>query len=369
MFSDKMRFIPSNKIPMMQLKISETGEAMDNQIRLGSYELWFKQIIVEIDSIRKMMEDKVVDDAKKLCIVSRLNRINLILKLLIDQVVVLETMTPLDFMEFRDYLQMASGFQSHQFRLIENKIGVRNDLRIKLNQTDYTEAFEDKNIQNGVKKSEQEMSLFQHIEKWLERTPGLEEDGFNFWAKFKNSVECKMRDEVARIEQLENKTLRETLHISVKKNKQLFDTLFDEKQYSGLQTRGERRFSHKAFQGALMIAMYRDEPRFHQPYKILELLMDIDANITKWRYNHVLMVQRMIGSANIGTGGSSGYQYLRSTLSDRYKVFLDLFNLSTYLIPRAYMPPLTRKMKWRLSIMKHDLEDDELDFDDCEDDS
>lgn len=57
------------------------------------------------------------------------------------------------------------------------------------------------------------------------------------------------------------------------------------------------------------------------------------------------MVQRMIGSQQLGTGGSSGYQYLKSTLSDRYKVFLDLFNLSTFLIPREYLPPLDFEMK------------------------
>lgn len=62
------------------------------------------------------------------------------------------------------------------------------------------------------------------------------------------------------------------------------------------------------------------------------------------------MVQRMIGSSALGTGGSSGYQYLRSTLSDRYKVFVDLFNLSTFLIPRDMIPPLTNKMKSHLCL-------------------
>merc|ERR1712241_1437310 len=53
----------------------------------------------------------------------------------------------------------------------------------------------------------------------------------------------------------------------------------------------------------------------------------------------------------VGTGGSSGYHYLRSTVSDRYKVFLDLFNLSTFIIPRSYFPPLTSRMKRRLSTL------------------
>ncbi|UYV75980.1 ARHGEF17 [Cordylochernes scorpioides] len=79
---------------------------------------------------------------------------------------------------------------------------------------------------------------------------------------------------------------------------------------------GERRFSHKALQGAMMISLYRDEPRFHQPYCLITLLMDMDSLITKWRTNHIQMVLRMLGSQQMGTAGSSGYQYLRSTLSD-----------------------------------------------------
>lgn len=63
------------------------------------------------------------------------------------------------------------------------------------------------------------------------------------------------------------------------------------------------------------------------------------------------MVQRMIGSQQFGTGGSSGYHYLRSTLSDRYKVFLDLFNMSTFLIPRSCIPKLTSDMRRKLSMV------------------
>ena len=62
--------------------------------------------------------------------------------------------------------------------------------------------------------------------------------------------------------------------------------------------------------------------------------------------NHVMLVQRMLGSSQLGTGGSSGYQYLRSTLSERYKVFIDLFNMSTFLIPRHLIPGLTPQVNW-----------------------
>jgi len=152
-----------------------------------------------------------------------------------------------------------------------------------------------------------------------------------------------------------------------KKQKETFDSILDAKQYEKIREKGERRFTHLAFQGAMMIHLYREEPRFHQPFQILTLLMDIDSLFTKWRYNHVMMVQRMIGS-KVGTGGSSGYQYLRATVSDRYKVFLDLFNLSTFLIPRRYLPPLSVRMKRRLSLMQSTDSHVEDDNENCQSD-
>lgn len=166
------------------------------------------------------------------------------------------------------------------------------------------------------------------------------------------------------------------IYQDVARRKEVFSSIFEKNVHDALVSRGERRFSYKALQGAIMITFYRDEPRFSQPHQLLTLLMDIDSLITKWRCkiltfsffqilrliiglyiflffknidNHVIMVQRMIGSQQLGTGGSSGYQYLRSTLSDRYKVFLDLFNLSTFLIPRDVIPPLNRDMKTKLA--------------------
>ena len=54
------------------------------------------------------------------------------------------------------------------------------------------------------------------------------------------------------------------------------------------------------------------------------------------------MVQRMLGS-RMGTGGSSGYRYLKETTSDAYKVFADLFNLSTFLVPSHVLPELSQR--------------------------
>ena len=117
------------------------------------------------------------------------------MQLLVDQVPILETMTPLDFMDFREYLSPASGFQSLQFRLLENKLGIKTEHRVKYNQK-YTEVFgNDPCAIERLIKSESEPSLSDLVQKWLERTPGLEMDGFNFWGKFKESVEKLLEDQ------------------------------------------------------------------------------------------------------------------------------------------------------------------------------
>jgi len=314
-----------------------------------AYELWFKQIIYELDSIRQLFDAEMIEESRTLDILKRLNRIVLILKLLVDQVPILETMTPLDFMDFRNYLSTASGFQSLQFRMIENKLGIKPEHRVKYNKTLSETLGANQATLRQLELSLKEPSLSDLVQNWLERTPGLEADGFNFWEKFQKSVDELLIDQENKAKEEEDENYRNYRLMDIVKRREVYKSIFDQNVHDALVSRGERRFTYKALQGAIMITLYRDEPRFSQPHQILTLLMDIDSFITKWRYNHVIMVQRMIGSQQLGTGGSSGYQYLKSTLSDRYKVFLDLFNLSTFLIPRENIPSLTKHMQSKLN--------------------
>jgi len=310
-----------------------------------AYELWFKQVIFEIDSIREWFIKDSVKEIGMLEVIKRLQRVVMIVKLLVDQVLILETMTPLDFMDFRDFLSSASGFQSLQFRLLENKLGIKAEYRVRYNQSNYQRVYESKPQElAALRASEEEPSLSDLVQQWLERTPGLS-DSFNFAQRYKNTIEKVLEDSMNQIKEETNTTMKTHLLTNYRKKKEQFDSIFEPEIHSALVKRGERRFTHKALLGALMISMYSEEPRFHQPHQLLMALMDIDSLITKWRYNHVMLVQRMLGSSQLGTGGSSGYQYLRSTLSERYKVFIDLFNMSTFLVPRHLIPPLTDEMK------------------------
>ncbi|XP_077104046.1 tryptophan 2,3-dioxygenase A [Siphateles boraxobius] len=304
-----------------------------------AYELWFKQILWELDSVREIfISGHVRDERNMLKVNTRIQRVVMIFRLLLDQFSVLETMTALDFYDFREYLAPASGFQSLQFRLLENKIGVPQNQRVPYNRRHYRDNFRDQENELLIH-SEQEPTLLQLVEQWLERTPGLEEDGFHFWGKLEANIFEGLRREKENIELNPASEMKEEMMAELIKQRDIFLSLFDERRHDHLLSTGQRRLSYKALQGALMIYFYREEPRFQVPFQLLTSLMDIDTLMTKWRYNHVCMVHRMIGSKG-GTGGSSGYQYLRSTVSDRYKVFVDLFNLATFLVPREWVPKL-----------------------------
>ena len=80
-----------------------------------------------------------------------------------------------------------------------------------------------------------------------------------------------------------NEAKRATLEEGLKKRQELFGSITDRRIHDSLVARGERRLTHRALQGALMISFYREEPRFCQPYQLLNLLMDVDSLMTKWR--------------------------------------------------------------------------------------
>lgn len=311
------------------------------------FELWFKQIIYEFESVRAIFAQDYIDEKQIGIAVSRLQRVTEIQKLLIEQIRVLETMTPLDFLDFRDLLYPASGFQSYQFRLIENVMGLRPEQRILYNKEAYYASLRPEH-QELIKRSEREPSLFDLVEKWLERTPFLDFQGFNFWDHYRSAVEKILESDRRRILS-DPLTSDEEKHRQLKElssNEENFTALLDEQRHNELVRQGKRQLSHKAMQAALLIQLYRDEPILHLPFRLLTTLVEIDEGFTTWRYRHAIMAHRMIGT-KIGTGGSTGYSYLKATV-DRYKVFADLFNLSTFLIPRSALPSLPEQVRKNL---------------------
>ena len=208
-----------------------------------AYELWFKQILHEADELCVRLSANRITDAQK-----TLKRINTILKVLVHQVDILETMTALEFLTFRNYLESASGFQSTQFRELEFALGLKDPVALKR-----TDADSDERVK---------------LEKRY-NSPTL----WDVFIRYLKNNSYDIPDEIIN----RNFTNR------VEPNKQLQTILID---------------------------IYKTSPIIAQ---FCELLLDFDEGLQEWRYRHVQMVQRTIGS-KIGTGGSAGAEYLKSTL-------------------------------------------------------
>ena len=318
-----------------------------------TYELWFKEILHELDAVLSVMGQSAVPERELGTVLHYLERIGGIEKVLVEQIGVLETMTPLDFLEFRDLLAPSSGFQSVQFRHIENKLGLKRTQRLTYNAMPY-ESTLPSSSQHQVRAMEGKLDLFTLIEQWLGRMPFLRFQDYDFWQSYRRNVEAMLQKDRAAIEhnQLMSAEAKAIQLAELDKTRESFDTVFEAARYQALLDGGQRRLSYPAFISALMIHLYRDEPMFHTPFRILTEVVEIDENLSLWRYRHALMVNRMIGT-KIGTGGSSGQDYLRRTV-DAHRIFADFFNLSTYLVPRSLLPPLPPELQRELGFRWHE---------------
>jgi tryptophan 2,3-dioxygenase len=312
------------------------------------YELWFKQILHELRSIATMFSGKTVDEKDLSKVVARLERITKIQAILVDQLGVMETMTPMDFLEFRDLLVPASGFQSVQFREVEVLMGLRTNNRKEVDRDYFLGRLNDED-KKRILEIEKSPSLLELTESWLERIPFTKGANFNFWDEYEKQID-EMLNEDERIIQENHATLdSRSMAIQLENlnaTRQTFASLLKEESHLELVKLGRRNLSRTATMNALFILLYREEPILHLPYKFLTTLMDIDELFTTWRYRHSLMAQRMLGT-KIGTGGSSGHHYLKMA-AENNRVYQDLFNLSTFLIPTSKLPKLPNELKIKL---------------------
>lgn len=312
-----------------------------------AYELWFRQILFEMDRVQGIFARPAVDDRDISVAVSGLGRIHEILKLLVHQVDILETMTPLDFLDFRDFLYPASGFQSAQFRRIETRLGLRRADRLPFDHASYDARLEGADREAALA-AEAAPSLSDQVEAWLARTPFVDFGGYHFREAYREAVSRALRADLALVQAQEGRGSTRAADIDrLSQAMSQFEALFDTEAHGRQHAAGHWRFGQKALQAALFIALYRDEPMLQLPFRLLGLLMDIDETMTTWRYRHALMVQRMIGM-KVGTGGSSGHDYLRAT-AEQHRVFRDLFALSTFLVPRSALPPLPEPLRRAMS--------------------
>jgi tryptophan 2,3-dioxygenase len=222
------------------------------------YELWFKEILHELDYLERLLFRN--DGARAQ---HTLKRVLTILKVMVAQLDILETMTPLEFLSFRDRLESGSGFQSHQFRELEFTLGWKDP-------------------------------------KALERYPAGSEA--------RSSLERR----------LAARTLWDAfLHYLAANNVAV--------PQGDLERDVTRRVEPSSGLRPVLIQVYRTQPSL---VELCERLVDLDEGFMEWRYRHVKMVQRTIGTRG-GTGGSEGAEYLVTTLHQ--PLFPDLWTIRSEL--------------------------------------
>lgn len=294
-----------------------------------TYELWFKQILHELNIVRSVFKQPNISNNSPdvYNCVHRLKRVSNILQIAVSQMSVMETMTPLDFLDFRDLLRPASGFQSIQFKILEAALGLSFDDRHGKGY--YTSQLKPEDVER-VKKAESEESLLSLVNKWLLRMPFITdssywEDTTSFWQQYRDAYASSLME-------------------GEKQNLQLFDELFINGKSEG------RKLSLESNRNALFIMLYRDYPLLHLPYELLSILLEIDEQLSMWRYRHIHMVQRTIGK-RVGTGGSTGAQYLRGAADSHY-IFKEFSELTSFLLPRHSLPKLPANLVSDLSFIK-----------------
>ena len=230
-----------------------------------AYELWFKQILHEIDAAISLMQEDRAGEAT-----SALRRVVEIEKLLVAQIHILETMSPVRFLGFRDELNPASGFQSMQFREIEFSSGLKDAAILREFAHD---DFAHRRLESRLKAPSLADAFFALLCQHGFDAPGSDARG---------------------------------------------DAPSDEE---------ERRSNHGKRQRAVVEILTHPE-RFFQETLLEEALLEHDECFSLWRSHHIKMVERMVGTKR-GTGGSEGVVYLRSTLDKKF--FPELWEARTYL--------------------------------------
>ena len=262
-----------------------------------NFELWFKLVINELTCTRNILSSDYVEETKLPQAVHHMERVIETFKLMAQQWRVMETLEPQDFLNFRDELGTASGFESFQMREMESLMGSK---------------WIDGKL---VGKPEDNNSLYDVTCDWLERTP------------IQGSIYSSTNDE---------KIVDDFIADYLSAHKKLYpDTNKDAVNFFEGESSLRRRRA-----GLVFIESYRNLPLLAWPRKLISTLIELEQSMILWRTSHARMVERMIGR-RIGTGGSSGVDYLDMTT--KYRVFVDMWSVRSILIKKEALPELKNK--------------------------
>ncbi len=314
------------------------------------FELWFKLVLRELRLARDRLGEPKVPEETVPWVVHHLRRVGTIFELAIDQFRVMETLTPQDFLAFRDKLVPASGFQSYQMREIELLLGLSDTQRHSEGGGDPLAPIRRLAAASpggakawaAIERAQAEPSLRATLHAWLYRTPidGSHPDDPGDDARVVAFLEAYL-------------AAQHTLHARQSRDfapKQGHETAHLTAQF-GAAEEAARRFLfaedvedaaarpqvRRTRAGLLFIESYRELPLLAWPRLLIDTIVELEELMVLWRTRHARMVERTIGR-RMGTGGSSGVDYLDATA--KYRIFTELWAVRTLLLPREALPPL-----------------------------
>ena len=316
-----------------------------------AYELWFKLVLRSVRLARNHLDQPRVDEETIPHVVHHLRRINTILRLGVSQFEVVETLTPQGFLDFRDKLVPASGFQSFQMRELEILMGLEDADRLTYGKVDPIRHIDEtahdtpagRLAKERVAQARTERSMLTVLNDWLYRTPiqgstPADEGDDAVVSAFIEDYLAKMEENFdGNLERLVN-----ALDVSdPEAMEERFDTLRKAARaflHAETIDEAQRDRVRRIRAAALFIESYRELPLLSWPRLLLDLVVELEEQMVLWRHRHARMVERLIGR-RVGTGGSQGVEYLDQT--GAYRVFRDLWAIRTVLLPKRMLPELS----------------------------
>ncbi len=312
------------------------------------FELWFKLILRELRLARDKMAAPWVQEETIPYVVHHLRRVHEIFRVAVEQFRVMETLTPQDFLAFRSKLGTASGFQSLQMRQIEAIMGLQeaqrtawghSDPLTSLPATAKSQPGSQTNIET-LRQTRQEITLRQALQTWLYRTPiqGSRPTEAGDTAVVEEFLQAYLHaQEQQQVEQIEPLVAdggdAEAIRAQFAASRRTAQAFL----YGEDVSASDRPRMRRIRAALLFIESYRELPLLAWPRLLLDTVVEMEELFILWRTRHARMVERVIGR-RIGTGGSSGVDYLDETT--RYRIFPDLWAVRTFLLPRAVLPSL-----------------------------
>lgn len=320
-------------------------------------ELWFKLALAELRHARDHLAEPRVPEEKISYVVHHLRRVNSVLRLVVSTFEVMETLTPQDFLSFRDKLMPASGFQSFQMREIEILMGLSGAARVRYGKVDPVEhirALAEKSpagelAWGRLKQAHQEKSLREALHDWLYRTPihGSHPDSpedeqtvLAFLERYLDAVEANHERQAAALIAT-GVTDEEAVQARFAQNSASARTFL---MAEDIEEDALRARTRRVRAGLLFIESYRNLPLLAFPRLLVDTVVEFEEQLVLFRTRHARMVERVIGR-RVGTGGSSGVDYLDKTT--RMRVFTDLWTVRTLLLPRKLLPDLQDESFYR----------------------